>query len=69
MDVEECCSQSKSPKYKKFNRMMLSEWMLDVPQDFSENWIMVPCPIGKRTRLISRRVLILIYLCLFETNF
>lgn len=55
MDVEEC-SQSKFPqKYKKFNRMMLSEWMLDVPQDFCENWIMVPCPIGKRSRLISRR--------------
>lgn len=35
------------------NRMMLSEWMMDVPQDFTENWIMVPCPIGKRVRLIS----------------
>ncbi|GAB1864383.1 Snurportin-1 [Camponotus japonicus] len=56
MDVEEYSSQSRYPrKYKKFNRMMLSEWMFDVPQDFSENWIMVPCPIGKRTRLISRQ--------------
>ncbi|KMQ86790.1 snurportin-1-like protein [Lasius niger] len=55
MDVEEYPSESKYPqKYKKMNRMMLSEWMLDVPQDFSESWIMVPCPIGNRTRIVSR---------------
>ncbi|XP_029156403.1 snurportin-1 [Nylanderia fulva] len=54
-DVEECSSQHKySQKYKK-NRMMLSEWMFDVPQDFTENWIMVPCPKGKRTRIVSGR--------------
>ncbi|XP_072752520.1 snurportin-1 [Anoplolepis gracilipes] len=56
MDVEEYSTKSKClQKYKKKNRMMLSEWMSDVPQDFSENWIMVPCPIGKRTRLVSGR--------------
>lgn len=45
--------EEKGEKRKKTERMMLSEWMLDVPQDFIENWIMVPCPIGKRVRLIS----------------
>ncbi|XP_029667445.1 snurportin-1 [Formica exsecta] len=56
MDVEECSSQSRCPqRYKKKNRMMLSEWMIDVPQDFSESWFMVPCPVGKRTRLVSGR--------------
>lgn len=57
-DVEECYAESKYSqkyKFKKTNRMMLSEWMSDVPQDFSENWIMVPCPIGKRTRIVSRK--------------
>lgn len=69
MDVEECSSQSRCPqRYKKKNRMMLSEWMIDVPQDFSESWFMVPCPVGKRTRLVSGRVLIFIYLYLFKTN-
>lgn len=58
MDVEELRSSQFSypERPKKFNRIMLSEWMLNVPQDFSENWIMVPCPIGKRTRIISRHV-------------
>jgi len=49
------------PEKSKINGMMLSEWMLDVPQDFTENWIMVPCPIGKRVRLISGWVLIHLY--------
>ncbi|XP_011875515.1 PREDICTED: snurportin-1 [Vollenhovia emeryi] len=35
------------------SRMMLSEWMLEVPQDLIENWVMVPCPKGNRVRLIS----------------
>lgn len=69
MDVEECSSQSRCPqRYKKRNRMMLSEWMIDVPQDFSENWFMVPCPVGKRTRLVSGRVVIFLYLHLFKIN-
>ncbi|XP_039308205.1 snurportin-1 isoform X2 [Solenopsis invicta] len=41
------------PNQSKTYRMMLSEWMLDAPQDFTEKWIMVPCPIGHRVRLIS----------------
>lgn len=69
MDVEEYPSESKYPqKYKKMNRMMLSEWMLDVPQDFSESWIMVPCPIGNRTRIVSRYVMTSTYLYLFNIN-
>jgi len=64
MDVEEYSSPSKLQYRSKINRMMMSEWMLDVPQDLSENWIMVPCPVGKRTRLVSGRVLI--YLLIFN---
>lgn len=62
MDVEEHSSRLRSlPRKSKINRMMLSEWMLDVPQDFTENWVMIPCPTGKRVRVISGWVLI--YLC------
>ncbi|XP_018396786.1 PREDICTED: snurportin-1 [Cyphomyrmex costatus] len=55
MEIEEYASSyyKISPNESKTSRMMLSEWMLDVPQDFTENWIMVPCPVGKRVRLIS----------------
>ncbi|KAL0103479.1 hypothetical protein PUN28_017615 [Cardiocondyla obscurior] len=57
MDVEEQPSwyHKVVRKVCKNNRMMLSEWMLDVPQDLIENWIMVPCPTGNRVRLISGR--------------
>lgn len=41
------------PRKYRVKRLMLSEWMVDVPQDLIENWIMVPCPTGKRVRLIS----------------
>jgi hypothetical protein len=36
--------------------MMLSEWMQEVPEDFKEHWIMVACPLGKRSRLIASKV-------------
>ncbi|RZF44741.1 hypothetical protein LSTR_LSTR000693 [Laodelphax striatellus] len=35
------------------NTLMLSEWLLEIPDDFPE-WIMVPCPIGQRNLLVSR---------------
>jgi len=41
----------KSNPYR--NQLMLSEWMLEKPPDFEENWIMVFCPIGKRCLVIS----------------
>lgn len=42
---------------KDYARMfMLSEWMLEVPQDFADKWIMVPCPVGKRVLLVAWKV-------------
>ncbi|KAF3428537.1 hypothetical protein E2986_06530 [Frieseomelitta varia] len=35
------------------NQLMMSEWMLEVPQDLLEKWIIVPCPQGKRTLLVA----------------
>lgn len=44
-----------SPKQHKHyaNRLMMSEWMLDVPQNLLEKWIIVPCPQGKRTLVVA----------------
>ncbi|XP_012527703.1 snurportin-1 [Monomorium pharaonis] len=55
--TKKCASQYYRiiPNQSRTYRMMLSEWMLDVPQDFIDNWIMVPCPTGHRVRLISGR--------------
>ena len=35
------------------NQLMLSEWLVDVPEDFEENWMFVVCPIGKRCLVIA----------------
>lgn len=46
------CNAYKRRKYYA-NQLMMSEWMLEVPQDFLEQWIMVPCPQGKRTLVVA----------------
>lgn len=54
------CEQIKCRRKKKHRYysklIMLSEWMLEVPQDLIDKWIMVPCPEGKRSLLIASRV-------------
>ncbi|XP_066595337.1 snurportin-1 [Prorops nasuta] len=35
------------------NQLMLSEWMMEVPQDFLEKWTLVPCPQGRRTLVVA----------------
>ena len=32
---------------------MLSEWLVDVPEDFETNWLFIVCPIGKRCLVIA----------------
>ncbi|XP_054159462.1 snurportin-1-like [Oppia nitens] len=40
-------------KYK--NQLMLSEWLVQIPQDFAIDWYLVLCPVGKRCLVISSR--------------
>ena len=35
---------------------MLSEWMLETPENFEKDWVMVPCPVGRRNLVIAARV-------------
>ena len=35
---------------------MLSEWLVDVPADFDTTYLTVPCPVGKRSLVVSARV-------------
>lgn len=45
------------------NVLMLSEWMIEKPGDFSQNWYVVPCPKGLRLLAIANHVsFILCYL-------
>ncbi|CAL8102696.1 unnamed protein product [Orchesella dallaii] len=36
-------------------RVMLSEWLIDKPEDFEEQWIGTLCPVGKRCIVVANR--------------
>lgn len=42
-------------KYPYRNQLMLSEWLVDIPQDFEEKWLVVLAPIGQRSLIISAK--------------
>ncbi|XP_034832404.1 snurportin-1 [Maniola hyperantus] len=35
------------------NVLMLSEWMIEKPSDFAQNWYVVPCPKGVRVLVVA----------------
>jgi snurportin-1 len=56
MEVEERKLRKYKPKplrksYK--DQLMQSEWLVDVPEDFSENWTAVLCPVGRRSLIVA----------------
>ncbi|XP_008558106.1 snurportin-1 isoform X1 [Microplitis demolitor] len=47
-------NKSNSKKRKLYiNTLMLSEWMIDVPEDFIDKWFMLPCPKGRRALIVA----------------
>ncbi|XP_069480661.1 snurportin-1 [Ambystoma mexicanum] len=51
MDME---TGKKLPKHYA-NQLMLSEWLIDVPPDLSKDWLLVVCPIGKRSLVVASK--------------
>lgn len=51
MEVE---PRKKLPKHYA-NQLMLSEWLVDVPADLSSDWLMVVCPVGKRSLVVASK--------------
>uniref|UniRef100_A0A8C5Q4N7 Snurportin-1 n=1 Tax=Leptobrachium leishanense TaxID=445787 RepID=A0A8C5Q4N7_9ANUR len=37
------------------NQIMLSEWLIEVPPDLAELWLLVVCPVGKRSLVVASR--------------
>ncbi|XP_066199023.1 snurportin-1 isoform X2 [Saccopteryx leptura] len=37
------------------NQLMLSEWLIDIPSDLGQEWIVVVCPVGKRSLIVASR--------------
>ncbi|KAI1722839.1 snurportin1 domain-containing protein [Ditylenchus destructor] len=60
MDTEESAGGEKGKKKKRaFEKfadcLMLSEWLIDIPATLSKEWIMVPCPVGKRVIVVAEK--------------
>ncbi|XP_018621103.1 snurportin-1 isoform X3 [Scleropages formosus] len=51
MEIEQ---RRKLPKHYA-NQLMLSEWLVDVPSDLDGSWLMVVCPVGKRSLIVASR--------------
>ena len=58
--MEEGGAQKKSKgTVKRVNpykdQLMLSEWLVDLPVDFTANWTMLVCPLGRRCMVVASR--------------
>jgi len=42
-------------KNKFADILMLSEWLVDIPGELSNEWTMLPCPVGKRCLVVASR--------------
>uniref|UniRef100_A0A158Q7J7 Nucleolar protein 6 n=1 Tax=Elaeophora elaphi TaxID=1147741 RepID=A0A158Q7J7_9BILA len=62
-EEEEMDAAMSSKNSKKGNRkrnhnryadeLMLSEWLVDIPESLSKDWICIPCPVGKRCLVVA----------------
>jgi len=43
---------------------MLSEWLVDVPDDLVQEWFMVVCPMGRRNLVIAANVSHVVFILL-----
>lgn len=41
-------------------QLMLSEWLVDVPAELDTEWLMVVCPVGKRSLIVAFKVKVFI---------
>ena len=51
-EMEVTQEKFKPPKRYK-DQLMLSEWLVEVPDDFQQEWLMLVCPIGKRNLVVA----------------
>jgi len=54
-DDEDTSKEMKPRKLRKSykNQLMLSEWLVEIPVDFAEKWLMILCPEGRRNLVIA----------------
>ncbi|KAK6050394.1 hypothetical protein COOONC_12100, partial [Cooperia oncophora] len=57
MDGEEVPQdlRKKHHKSRYADELMLSEWLVDIPEQLSSEWMMVPSPVGKRVLVVAAK--------------
>ncbi|KAK3925361.1 Snurportin-1 [Frankliniella fusca] len=45
--------RSEQKKWTFTNQLMLSEWLVDIPPDLEDNWLLKPCPKGRRMLVVA----------------
>lgn len=58
MDINEIARKPQRRRHDQYwntfkNTLMFSEWMVEVPSDLSEEWLVVPVPMGKRSLVVA----------------
>ncbi|VDL72196.1 unnamed protein product [Nippostrongylus brasiliensis] len=48
--------RKKRYKSRYADELMLSEWLVDIPEQLSSEWMMVPSPVGKRVLVVAAKV-------------
>ncbi|KAK5983374.1 DNA repair protein REV1like [Bombus terrestris] [Trichostrongylus colubriformis] len=56
-DGEEVPQDLRKKHYKSryADELMLSEWLVDIPEQLSSEWMMVPSPVGKRVLVVAAK--------------
>lgn len=56
-DGEEVAQDLRKKRYKSryADELMLSEWLVDIPEQLSSEWMMVPSPVGKRVLVVAAK--------------
>ncbi|CAJ0608198.1 unnamed protein product [Cylicocyclus nassatus] len=56
-DEEEKPQDLRKKRYKSryADELMLSEWLVDIPEQLSSEWMMVPSPVGKRVLVVAAK--------------
>lgn len=53
MDTTEAKIRARSRRNRPYrNMLMLSEWMVQVPEKLEQEWLMIVCPVGKRCSVV-----------------
>lgn len=47
------CAETTPKKWTFRHELMLSEWLVDIPTDLRENWLVKPCPKGQRMMVVA----------------